>query len=319
MVEVRSLSHRYGQRVALDGVSLRIGRGTVYGLLGPNGSGKSTLLKILATLLPATPGVVTVGGIDAGRDPAGVRAKIGVVFQSPAVDPHLSVIENLRHHGHLYGLSGRDLEQRIDLAMEQFVIVDRRMERVGKLSGGLRRRVELAKALLHRPAVLLLDEPSSGLDPATRADLLRQLRRLADQGTTVVLSTHLMDEADVCDRLAILSDGKVVVDDTPAALRARVGAAVVSVTVADPETAATRLAAATGLETRVVDRSVRIEYAGPGGRGETLAAAEGLMALVLRSGIEAESVAVSRPTLADAYISLTGKTMDAEPADRRRD
>src|ERR1700722_733449 len=197
VVQINGLTHRYGERVALDNLSLSILRGEIFGFLGPNGSGKTTLFRILCTLIQAPKGTVQILGFDAADHRDAIRDKIGVVFQSPSLDKQLTAEENLRHHGHLYGWHGADLEKRIDELLQRLGLSERRRDRVGAFSGGMRRRVELAKGMLTRPAVLLLDEPSTGLDPGARIDLWRYLREIQSPGeVTILLTTHLMDEGD---------------------------------------------------------------------------------------------------------------------------
>src|SRR3954469_23101552 len=202
IVETSDLRHSYGERVALDGVSLSVGAGEIFAILGPNGSGKTTLFRLLSTLVPAPPGRVKVLGLDAAEQRDAIRREIGVVFQSPSLDKQLTAEENLTHQGHLYGLRGADLRSRVAQALDAFGLGDRARERVAGFSGGMRRRVEIAKALLHRPRLLLMDEPSTGLDPAARIDLWRIITDVSGQGVTVLVTTHLMDEADRCTRLA---------------------------------------------------------------------------------------------------------------------
>lgn len=222
---VTDLRHRYGEREALRGLSFSVGSGDLFALLGPNGGGKTTLFRIISTLLSPSSGTVEVFGIDVVKQPAEARRRMGVVFQSAAVDPCLTVLENLRHHGYLYGLSGALLARGVERALERFGLSPRAGDRVGTLSGGLRRRVELAKALLPEPPLLVLDEPSSGLDPAARRELLLELRRLCeDAGTTIVLTTHLIEEAAVSDRVGIMHEGQLVAIGAPADLVANVPA-----------------------------------------------------------------------------------------------
>jgi ABC-2 type transport system ATP-binding protein len=204
-VQVENVVFRYGARTALAGVTFEVGRGEIFGLLGPNGGGKTTLFRILSTLLEPAEGRALIFGHDVAKEPLEARRRIGVVFQNQSLDRRLSVEENLVCQGRLYGLKGAELKSRIEDAMLRTGVADRRADSVESLSGGLRRRVELAKCLLHRPQLLLLDEPSTGVDPAVRLDFWNYLRRLREeQGVTVLLTTHLLEEADKCDRLAIL-------------------------------------------------------------------------------------------------------------------
>ena len=224
-LEVTDLRHRYGERESLRGLGFSVAPADLFALLGPNGGGKTTLFRIISTLLSPTSGTVEVFGVDVVAHPSKVRRSMGVVFQSPAVDPWLSVLENLRHHGYLYGMSGAALNRGIEHALERFGLSPRASDRVGALSGGLRRRVELAKALLPEPPLLVLDEPSSGLDPTARRELLQELRRLRDDaGTTIVMTTHLIEEAAVADRVGILHEGQLIAIGAPADLIANVPA-----------------------------------------------------------------------------------------------
>jgi len=291
-VEVEGLVRRFGERVALDGVTFAVAKGEVFGLLGPNGGGKTTLFRILSTALEATSGSARVAGIDV-RDPA-VRRRIGVVFQAPALDKKLTVSENLLHHGHLYGLGGRGLRERIGEMLGMFGLTDRERDRVETLSGGLQRRVEIAKGLLHRPEVLLLDEPSTGLDPGARRDLWEQLRGLS--GVTVLLTTHLLEEAEKCGRLGILHKGKLVALGEPHALRSEIGGDVVTVRSADPAGLAEAIRAKFGVEPRVVDGTVRLSRE----RGHELVGP-----IAEAFGGRVESVTVAKPSLEDVFHART--------------
>jgi ABC-2 type transport system ATP-binding protein len=291
-VDVEGLTHRYGERAALDGVAFSVRSGEVFGLVGPNGGGKTTLFKILSTALVPTSGTARVAGIDV-RDGA-VRRKIGVVFQAPSLDGKLTVAENLLHHGHLYGLSGGGLRQRIGEELARFGLADRSGDRVEKLSGGLQRRVELAKSLLHRPEVLLLDEPSTGLDPGARRDLWDALRGL--KGVTVLLTTHLLEEAERCDRLAILHKGRVVALGEPLALRAEIGGDVVTVRSREVEKLAAGIREKLGESPQVVDGTVRLARdRGHEFVGRLVEAFPGMI----------ESVTVAKPSLEDVFMSKT--------------
>jgi ABC-2 type transport system ATP-binding protein len=279
-------------------------RGELFGLLGPNGGGKSTLFKVLCTLLPVGGGAARVFGHDVAREPEAVRRVLGVVFQQPSVDGLLTVEENLVHHGHLYGLAGRNLRSAIGAVLERLGLAERRRDRVSRLSGGLMRRVELAKALLTSARVLLLDEPSTGLDPGARRDLLVYLRELRDAaGITVVLTTHDMEEAERCERIAILDHGRLVGLGPPDALKARVGGDVLVVHAAAPEALRDQVRARFGLDGRLVDGTLRLERA----RGHEL----------VRDLIEAfpdaiRTVTYGKPTLDDVFVHLTGHRL-AEP------
>jgi ABC-2 type transport system ATP-binding protein len=303
-VEVDALRHRYGTRVALDGVSFTVPPGEIFGLLGPNGGGKTTLFKIVSTLLAPSEGAVRVFGDDVARDPAAVRRRLGVVFQHPALDARLTVDENLRHQGHLYGLSGRTLGARIGDVLSRVRLDDRRRDLVGTLSGGLQRRAEVAKALLHRPQLLVLDEPSTGLDPSARRDIWQDLADLRRQeGTSVILTTHLMEEAAGCDRVAILDRGRLVALDTPAALTAAIGGDVVLVTTRDAEGLAGRVGRRFTVTAEVVDGKVRIERD---------RAHEFITDLVESFPGEIDAVAFGKPTLEDVFVHYTGHGLGQE-------
>jgi ABC-2 type transport system ATP-binding protein len=300
-LEISDLRHKYGDRESLRGLSFSVGAGDVFALLGPNGGGKSTLFKIICTLLRPTSGTVEVFGVDAVRDPARARRRLGVVFQHPAVDPWLTVVENLRTHAHLYGLRGTVLPRLIERALERFGLTPRADDRVGTLSGGLRRRVELAKALLTEPPLIILDEPSAGLDPAARRDLLQELTRLRDDaGTTIVLTTHLMDEATVCDRVGILHEGRLVAIGAPSALTEAIGGDVLTIECRDPGALAAGLRDRFGVTAQLVDGRLRVERP---------RAHEFLPVVVESFPGEVQTIAVGRPTLDDVFVHHTGTSI----------
>jgi ABC-2 type transport system ATP-binding protein len=281
-----------------------VARGEVFGLLGPNGGGKTTLFKIVSTLLAPSEGTVRVFGEDVVRDPAAVRRRLGVVFQHPALDARLTVEENLRHQGHLYGLSGRALGERIGDVLSRVRLDDRRRDMVGTLSGGLQRRAEVAKALLHRPELLVLDEPSTGLDPSARRDIWQDLSELRlREGTSVILTTHLMEEAAGCDRVAILDQGRLVALGAPAALTAAIGGDVVLVTTRDAMGMAERVALRFDVKADVVNGKVRIERD---------RAHEFVTDLVEAFPGEIDAVAFGKPTLEDVFVHYTGRRLEEE-------
>ncbi|HSV07929.1 MAG TPA: ABC transporter ATP-binding protein [Candidatus Binatus sp.] len=302
-VELRDLRQRYGDRVALDGVSLTVAPGEIVALLGPNGSGKSTLFKILATLLEPTEGSARIFGHDVRRDADAVRRQMGVVFQQPSIDKLLSVEENLLHHGALYGLARATLRTRVAAMLERFGLTERRGERVGRLSGGLARRVELAKALVVGAEVLLLDEPSTGLDPLARREFLAHLGELRDRdGITVLLTTHHLDEAERADRVAILDRGRVVTLGAPEELKAALGGEVLVIQVASAERLRERVRLRLGLEAAVVDGAVRLEAP---------RAHEIVPRLVDAFPDEIRSITYGKPTLEDVFVHLTGRRFAA--------
>jgi ABC-2 type transport system ATP-binding protein len=304
-VELAALRRTYGDRVALDGVTMTVGAGELFGLLGPNGGGKTTLFRVLTTTIPPTSGTARVLGHSLPAESAHVRAEIGVVFQAPSLDKKLTVRENLLHQGHLYGLRGADLAARIAKNLETAGISDRAGELTESLSGGLRRRAELAKGLLHDPKLLLLDEPSTGLDPGARHDLWDHLARLRDErGVTSLVTTHLMEEAERCDRVGILDRGRLVALGTPQELRASIGGDVVTI-VPRASSDLARLRAAVEERLGVATKSV-------GGvvRAETKDGAA-LVPEVLRAfGDDVASVTVGRPTLEDVFLTKTGRRFE---------
>jgi ABC-2 type transport system ATP-binding protein len=297
-VVVEDLCHRYGAREALSRVTLSVARGEIFGLLGPNGGGKTTLFKILSTLLFPTSGRVTIFDHDVTREAGHIRRHLGVVFQHPSLDPKLTVMENLRHHGHLYGMRGPTLRERAEIMLARLGLAERARDRVETLSGGLRRRVELAKALMPRPDMLLLDEPSVGLDPGSRRDFNHYLSHLrAEDGVTVLLTTHILDEADRCDRLGILHQGKLVALGTPGELKRKVGGDVVVIHSHVAEELRVRIKERFGCEPLLVDGNVRVEM--PEGHEFAREIAEVF-------GDAVETVSFGKPTLEDVFIHLTG-------------
>jgi ABC-2 type transport system ATP-binding protein len=297
-ISVRGLCHSYGTRPALDRLDFDVTDGLVFGLLGPNGGGKTTLFRILATLLPVQQGTIDLLGIDVAREPARVRAQIGVTFQSPSLDRKLTVRENLSTQGYLYGLSGSQLAARIDTLLARLGLADRAGDRVESLSGGLARRVEIAKGLLHDPRVLLLDEPSTGLDPGARLDLWRYLHMLQQEaGVTVLVTTHLMEEAERCDRLGILDSGRMVALGTPAELRNSIGGDCLTIQSAAPGELARRIGERFQIPSRAVGGQVRIETQ----RGH-----EFVGRLMEAFGSEISSVSLGKPTLEDVFVERTG-------------
>src|SRR5438270_5204645 len=242
VISVQNLVHRYGDRTALNGVSFDVRPAELFGLLGPNGSGKTTLFRILSTLMLPTAGRATILGCDAVQEPARLRRQIGVVFQAQSIDLKLTAYENLWHQGHLYGLRGATLKKRIEEILSRVGLADRAQELVETFSGGMQRRIELAKGLLHHPGVLLLDEPTTGLDPGARRDLWQYLATLRDEEhVTVIVTTHLMEEAERCDRLAILNEGNLVALGTPAELKREIGGDVILIEAYNPESLADRI------------------------------------------------------------------------------
>ncbi|HRX84953.1 MAG TPA: ABC transporter ATP-binding protein [Phycisphaerae bacterium] len=306
IVEVQGVTKRFGDRTALNAVSFNVEPGDIVALLGPNGGGKTTLFRILATLLAADSGTVRVCGLDVDAAPAGVRRALGVVFQAPSLDRKLTAAENLKHHGHLYGLRGAELRRRAHDLLTRVGIADRSADRIETLSGGLARRVEIAKGILPGPRVLLLDEPSTGLDPAARRELWNQLDAIRrSDGVTVLLTTHIMDEAEQCDRVILLDQGNVVADDTPENLKGRVGGDVVTITGHDTPALTRRIAELVGTAPAVVDGSIHLET--PDGAALIPKLAGALAG-------DMQSLTLARPTLEDAFLHITGRSFETEAA-----
>lgn len=304
VIQLEGLSHSYGDRRALHDVSLTVRKGEILGLLGPNGGGKTTLFRLLSTLMPIQSGKAKVLSHDLSKGVKAVRPKIGIVFQSPSLDKKLTVYENLRHQGHLYGLYGADLAARIKKLLDEFGLIERRDDLTEKLSGGLKRRVEVAKGLLHDPEILFLDEPSTGIDPGARIDLWNYLKKLRDERkVTLVVTTHLMDEAEKCDHLGILDQGVLRACDTPTRLKALLGGSVINVTAEDPEKLHEKIRSRSKVASSLVQGMIRIEHAA----GEAT-----VLALMRDFSSEITSFTVQKPTLEDVFIHLTGRQFGEE-------
>ncbi|MDB5385497.1 MAG: drrA 1 [Planctomycetaceae bacterium] len=305
-IAVRNLSYSYLDRRALDGVSFSVTEGEIFGLLGPNGGGKSTLFRILSTLLPVQTGTVSIGEFDVTKQQRAVRGLLGVTFQSPSLDRKLTVRENLQHQGVLYGIPKAELQARIVSNLTALGVADRADQLVGKLSGGLQRRVEIAKSLLHRPRILLLDEPSTGLDPGAILELWSHLRELRKQmSLTILVSTHLLNEAENCDRLAILHLGRLVALDTPSSLRSSVGGDCLTIQSHDAgqlAILANDITSRLGVSVQKVGDVLRIE------RGNGLDLLRDIMS---EFGSSITSVTLGKPTLSDVFVQRTGQTLSA--------
>jgi len=302
VIHTDRLTHRYGERIALHELSLDVAAGEIVALLGPNGSGKTTLFRILSTLIPPQDGAARIFDLDVSdaqqRDK--VRRDIGVVFQNPSLDKELTAAENLTYHGQLYGLGGDELRARVNDLLSRVELAERRDERVKTFSGGMRRRVEIAKGLMNRPKLLLLDEPSTGLDPIARTDVWRYLEEVRkNNGVTVLLTTHLMDEADRCDRVIIMDAGKVVAEGTPASLKERVGGDVITLSTRDPAAVQKTLREKLSVETADASNGV-VRFERPHGHEFVPALFEAM------PGGLVDSVSVGRPTLEDVFIDVTG-------------
>lgn len=315
-VQIEGLRHDYPPRrrggapcPALRGISFTVETGELFGILGPNGGGKTTLFKILSTALRPTGGQAALLNHDVAVSPDLVREKIGVVFQSPSLDKKLSVLENLIHQGRLYGLRGADLDKRAHVLLERLGVADRASDTVETLSGGLQRRVEIAKGLLHSPALLLLDEPTTGLDPGARKDVWTYLATLTQQGVTVMVTTHLMEEAERCSRLVLLDKGLLAAMGTPARLKEEIRGDVVTVTTSSPMKLMDGVRTTFGLAATEMDGAVRIErLEGHRFVPQLVEAFPGLI----------ETVQVGKPTLEDVFVLHTGHRFWAEKAEAQK-
>ncbi|MHB8719138.1 MAG: ATP-binding cassette domain-containing protein [Candidatus Dormibacteria bacterium] len=309
-IRVRGLVKRYGDVEAVRGIDLEIPKGEIFGFLGPNGAGKSTTISVLCTLLRPTEGTAEVAGLDVVRHADEVRARIGLVFQDPSLDLQLTARENLWFHAMAYGVPRGVRRERIDAAFRTVSLADRADSTVMTYSGGMKRRLEIARGILHHPEVLFLDEPTQGLDPQTRAvvwDHLREIR--ATTGLTVFMTTHYMEEAEWCDRIAIIDNGTIVAMGTPGELKARVGGDVVVLATSDNARAAAELRARLQVEAMADGDSLRLEV--PDG-------AAFVPRIFPALSVAVTSVSVRRPSLDDVFLKLTGRAIREEEGQGRQ-
>ncbi len=305
-IVVERLTRRFGTFTAVDGVSFEVGTGEVFGFLGPNGAGKSTTIGMLCTLLRPTDGHAAVNGFDVARQADAVRRSIGMIFQDPSLDNYLTAQENLDFHAFAYDVPSVEARQRSAALLEMVELTERRNDLVKTFSGGMKRRLEIARGLLHRPRVLFLDEPTLGLDPQTRGHIWQYILDLRKrEGVTLFLTTHYMDEAENCDRIAIIDHGQIVALDTPAGLKSGVGGDVVQLETDDPVRARDEIQAALSLDTEIHDRTIRLEVP----RGD-----EVIPVLVRALSVGIDSINVRRPTLDDVFLKLTGRAIRDEDA-----
>lgn len=300
-VSVRGLVKRYRDVVAVDGIDLTVREGETFGFLGPNGAGKSTTINILCTLLDATEGTARVAGFDVARERDAVRRNIGLVFQDSTLDGYLTAEQNLRFHCNLYGLGRALAARRRKEVLDMVGLWERRKDLVQNFSGGMRRRLEIARGLLHSPRVLFLDEPTIGLDPQTRTVIWRYINDLHQrENITVFVTTHYMEEAENCDRIAIMNEGRIVALDTPEALKAAVGKDRVQITTADDAAAIAALKEKFALDADI--REGQVTFAVANGAAFVPKLFEGL-------GIAIRSVTVREPSLDDVFMAHTGTTL----------
>jgi ABC-2 type transport system ATP-binding protein len=312
-VSVRGLVKRYDDVEAVSGIDFDVEAGEIFGFLGPNGAGKTTTIGVLCTLVRPSGGAATVAGHDVARERDDVRRNIGLVFQDTTLDGYLTAEQNLRLHAELYGVPRALVGDRMRQVMEMVGLWDRKDALVRTFSGGMKRRLEIARGLLHSPRVLFLDEPTVGLDPQTRSSIWGYIRELKErEDITIFLTTHYMDEAEYCDRIAIMDRGRIIVLDTPEALKASVGRDRVMISTDDDEAAISALRERFGLEATIAEGLVTISVERGG---------QFVPRLFAELGVPIRSVSVSRPSLDDVFMSYTGTTIrdaDASSQDMGR-
>jgi ABC-2 type transport system ATP-binding protein len=312
-IHVQNLTRRFNDLVAVDNISFDIDQGEIFGLLGPNGAGKTTTLSMLSTMLRPTSGSATINGIDVEHDEDGVRKSIGIVFQDQSLDEELTAWENMDFHGRLYRIPTETRNQRITELLGLVELEDRKDDIVKTFSGGMRRRLEIARGLLHHPSVLFLDEPTLGLDPQTRNHLWQYIATLArEKGITIIITTHYMEEADrLCNRVAIIDHGRIIAMDTPSRLKDGIGGDVVTIDSPDPDNVVSTLSRSGLGKVERYDGKVTV----------SLENAEQhiseIVILLANDHIPIESIAIHKPTLEDVFLSFTGKTIRDQDADNK--
>ena len=311
MIQARGLVKKYGDLEAVRGIDLEVKQGEIFGFLGPNGAGKSTTISMLCTLLSPTAGSASVAGIDVVHDPARVRQRIGLVFQDPSLDDQLTGRENLEFHAFIYSIPASRRDERIDRMLELLQLSDRAASQVRTYSGGMKRRLEIARGMLHEPQILFLDEPTLGLDPQTRRNIWTHLNDLrARTGVTIFMTTHYMDEAEYCDRIAIIDRGQIVALGTPDQLKAMVGGDVVTMTSSKPDDAAAEIEKLLHVVPTRDDGALRMEVR----EGRKF-----VPRLVRELTAPVDTISLRRPSLDDVFLKLTGRAIrDEEAGDRER-
>jgi ABC-2 type transport system ATP-binding protein len=312
-IEAEGLVKRYGDLEAVAGIDLDVRRGEIFGFLGPNGAGKSTTISMLCTLLTPTSGAARVAGIDVRHDPARVRQRIGLVFQDPSLDDQLTARENLEFHAFIYSVPAPERKPRIDEMLGMMQLSERASSQVKTFSGGMKRRLEIARGMLHQPQILFLDEPTLGLDPQTRRNIWTHLNALrSKKGVTIFMTTHYMDEAEFCDRIAIIDHGKIVALGTPEELKGMVGGDVVTITTSQPDEAALQ-----------IEKLLKAKPVRENGylRMEVRDGKAFVPRLVRELTVPVDTVTMRRPSLDDVFLKLTGRAIrdeDASAGDRNR-
>jgi ABC-2 type transport system ATP-binding protein len=306
VIQADGLVKKYGDLEAVRGIDLEVHSGEIFGFLGPNGAGKSTTISMLCTLLVPTAGTARVAGIDVTKDPAAVRQRIGLVFQDPSLDDQLTGRENLEFHAFIYSVPAAERRKRIDEMLELLQLSDRASSQVRTYSGGMKRRLEIARGMLHQPQILFLDEPTLGLDPQTRKSIWTHLNELrSKKGVTIFMTTHYMDEAEYCDRIAIIDRGRIVALGTPDELKAKVGGDVVTITSSQPDAAAHEIEEMLGVTPTRDNGALRMEVAD----GKKF-----VPRLVRELTAPVDTVTLRRPSLDDVFLKLTGRAIREEEA-----
>jgi ABC-2 type transport system ATP-binding protein len=312
-IQAQGLVKKYGEVEAVRGIDLEVRAGEIFGFLGPNGAGKSTTISILCTLLRPTAGTARVAGIDVVHDPARVRQRIGLVFQDPSLDDQLTGRENLEFHAFIYSVPASERRRRIDEMLALLQLTDRASSQVKTYSGGMKRRLEIARGMLHQPQILFLDEPTLGLDPQTRQTIWTHVKELRDsKGVTIFMTTHYMDEAEYCDRIAVIDKGKIVALGTPDELKSMVGGDVVTITSSQPDNAMREIKEILRVTPSREDGTLRMEV--PDGKAFVPRLVRELTAPV-------DTVSMRRPSLDDVFLKLTGRAIrdeEASAADQNR-
>jgi ABC-2 type transport system ATP-binding protein len=306
VIKVENLVKKFGEVTAVDGISLEVEEGSIFGFLGPNGAGKTTTINVLCALLRPTSGRASVNGFDCMEDSARVRRSIGIVFQDTTLDKDLTARENLFFHAYLYGVPKKEVRTRVEEALRFMDLHERRDDLVKKFSGGMKRRLEVARGLIHRPKVLFLDEPTLGLDPQGRANLWEFITRLPERhGVTVFMTTHYMDEAEVCGRIAVIDAGRIIAEGSPEELKKTVGGDVIYLKTTDNAAAREELKEKLGLETGLKDGELYLTAQ----KGDAC-----IPELIRTLADRVVSVRLQRPTLNDVFLNLTGRAIRDEEA-----
>lgn len=304
IIKVENLSKKFGAITAINDVSIEVEEGTIFGFLGPNGAGKSTTINILCTLLSPTSGKATISGYDCVQDASMVRKAIGIVFQDPTLDKELTAYENLMLHAYLYNVKRSEMKTRINDALSFVDLYERRDDVVKKFSGGMKRRLEVARGLIHRPRILFLDEPTLGLDPQSRANLWDFITELPKKhNVTVFMTTHYMDEAEVCDRISIIDSGSIIATGTPDELKKTVGGDVIYIKTSDNEKAKAEIEKLFDLDVSEKNGELFLTTM----KGESF-----IPEIIKTIGAKVLSVRLQRPTLNDVFIKMTGKQIRDE-------